>query len=580
MIRFNILSGSNSIGVLETDADTSIALKRENVQYNWAEPATGRSVEFTIPSTDANRKLLGFADDPVEYGGAMRYRHRCQMQYDGGTMMGRMDVTKYDGGRFSCVFYYPYNDVIDKLNAKKLSDCRCTLKGVTWDGSSALDADDPLLPAKPVAVVKYDGIFARSLLLARWCWMPSVNAKLYIEDILDNMGVAHILDVSPNIYLVSPTLNGADEVTGIVSKNGLTSGSIDAALQNYLEFDQSAHLTSFGVFGIPTHTTCWSLRPKLDLQITFPLDFPATYELIHVNGNKISFIGDYYRDGGGWHGNHLAGRTVTIPANKDFFIVEDLGVGAYGDGYVNGWHTDASPFAFNLTIARSGDIQQGDTWMVQYNAPDMTVVEFLRSLALMEGKELFYDADNDRVVIAGADIGSATREELDRVTELVSLSRNVEDWGSDIREVLVRFDSEDYVSAPIMSSYPIATDIIEEVEEKKIGWSEGNDSGDGENNAYIEDVSFDNDTPSIVAKKWTAGLSGSGRYLKRVGLETYDANNSIATAGTCIKIRILQDVSSFLSMTRDALFTWRGMAYVWTSADWADGVTTLTLQAY
>lgn len=590
MIRFNLLytTGANagqsragqSRGFLDVDADTVVAFKRENEQYNWAEPSTGRTVEFSVPGTDVNRKILDFADDPVEYGGAMRIRHDCQMQYPGGAVTGRLDVTKFESGRFSCVFYYPYTDSIDRLNDKKLADCKCTFKGITWNESSALDADDAWLPTMPLAVIKYDGTIARYIGTAARCWLPSVNAKLYIENILDNLGIAHDLNVSQSTYLVSPTINGASEISGVVAKTGLTAGTIDPSLQNYLEFNQSAHLTSFGVFGIPTHTNCWSIRPKIDVEITFPVGFPSNCELIHVNGNKISFIGDYYRDGMGWHGNPLGGRTVSIPAGKDFFIVEDDGSGAYGDGYANGWHADASPYSYTLTIARSGDIQQGDVWKVQYNAPDMTVVEFLRSLALMEGKELFYDVNRDCVIINGADVGSDTREEITGVIEAVSLTRNVDDWGSDVREVVVCFDSEDYVTKPVRSAYPVATDILEDVEEKTVKWSEGNDSGDGEGNVYVEDCSFENDTQTIRAKKWTAGVCGDGQYLKRVSFMTNHAANAIATAATCLTLRIVQDVADFLGMTRDAYLTWRGMAYIWTSAEWSEGVTTIKLQAY
>ena len=575
MIVFNI----DGVGVLDLDADTSVALKKENEQYNWAEPRTGRTAEFSVPATLCNRKLLGFSDDPVEYGSAMRVRHRCQMQYPAGAVDGRLDVTKYDGGRFSCVFYYPFSDAMEALDGLKLADCRCTFKGIAWDGSNAIDADDPQLPARPLAIIRYDGSIARYTGAQRYSWLPSVNAKAYIEDILDGLGVSHSLNVSSNIYLVSPTINGGTEVTGVVTKSGLTAGTIAPALQNYFEFGTDAYLVRNGFLNIPVHTPCWSIRPKMDLNVTFPDAFPSTYELIHVSGNKTTFVGGYYRDGGGWHGNPLAGRTVDLKAGQSFFIVEDLG-SAWGDGYVNGWTSDVSPFSFTFTVARSGDISIGDTWKIQDNAPDMTVVEFLQSIALLEGKELFFDSESNRVVIAGADIGSAMRAEIGDVIELVSVSRTVDYWGQGTRSVLVAFDSEDYVSNPLSSSYVIDNDTLDGEEERKIGWSEGRDSGNGSGDVFVDDVDFGGDTPTVKATKWTVGLSGTGTYLKRAALATYDANATIAMHGTCVTLRIVQDIADFLAITRDAYFTWRGAGCVWTSAEWSGGVTTITLQVY
>ena len=574
MIRINV----NGYGFLDFDGKTSLSFKRNNVQYLWATVETGRSTEFTVPATDHNKQLLGFADDTVEYGEMMRKRLDCEIQYSGGVCQATIIVKKYNGNRFSCVLYYPKSEELEKLNDVQLKDCRCTIGDVMFDPSNVIGADDANLPLTPVSIVWYYGSYTKEGGQQKWCWMPSLSVKLYIENILTNLGINHDLDIPANLRIVSPTIKGASEVTGIIAKNGLEAGTIDASLQEFFEFKTDAELKWWGGWlGIGHTVDCWAIRPKKDVDVTFPSDFPNNVQLYNRNGNTYNPVTDRYRDmNGTWHGEPLAGRTVTFRAGQWFWIL-DSGWLHFDTDYYTGWKNDTSPFSYTLKVARSENIDIGEAWSPVYNHPEMTVIEYLRSVALMLGEELFYDYDDDVLRMRSQDVGSTQIGALENVVGIEQVSRNVVDWGDGTRFEIVKFDSEDYVEYPIVSEIEVNNSTLEGKTENTIKFSEGNDDGDG--NVFIDDTEFSSTPPKVTAKKWTIAKSGTGKVLRRVEIENYGENGLIANRSTCLVARVKMDLYDYMHLTRQAVFMYRGTMYVWTSVNWTNGVATLTLQA-
>lgn len=577
MPSINIIGPTSTVvGVLDLDERFRMTMERGNPQGAWGQVSTGRSVEFSVPATANNRELLSFSEDPAEWGDAMRIQHRCQVQYSAGAFMARLSVTEFSGNRFSCVIYFPLSDTLEKLNGKKLSDCLCTIKAVRWHEDSAVDANSPTLPV-PVGVIKYTGPYTDFVGTTKWCWLPSINIKHYIEDVLGHLQVRNLLNIPTNYYLITPTLHGSTAVTGTIAKTGLTAGTISAALQDYFDFKTDARLTLFNRFGALTMVSCWAIRPKIDVKVTFPNDFPSNYELVKCYGNSVTHVTDRYKDDDGWHGEELANRTVSIGAGQWFFIVEEQPLTGVNN-YKRGWIADASPFSFTFEVERDGDIDYGDTWSIANNAPDMTVMEFLQSVALMLGKELYYDEANDQIVIDEAmTVGLPI---LPEVTGVESVKRCVEDWGSDTASVVVRYDSEDYVTVPIVMRYDVHNLNNTSEDTKTIKWSEGNPNDDGSGCVYVKDVKFDGVTPQLAASKWTVGYAGSEPYLMRASIGRNVYCGALADESTCVVIDILQDIDDFIRLGIGTLIYYGGMWYVWTSAVWEAGITKLTMQQY
>lgn len=578
MIRFNVFDykTGNSLGYLDIPNPEGIQFKRRNQQFFFAKMEMGRSTEFSIPATDHNKLLLNYGCDPEETGEMMRQRVKAQMQISGNAIDGTLAVTEYSGNAFKCVFYYEKDDNLEKINNVKLADLYCSFKGITWHTSQTVfDSDDPLVPTIPIALVKYRNNWSESGLLGlQWFWAPSVSLKLYIEDLLTNLGVPYSIYLPDRYRFIASSMYGGTVTNGTVSKTGLTAGTIDAALSSYLEFNTSAKLyyNSPAPFD-ETKTPCWSIRCKQDVDITFPALFPSDNLIIKVDGNRIVYLGGRYSMYGQWYGEPLGGRTIKLAQGTEFFIVSN------NNGSISyGWTQDTSPFSYTFQIGRSGDMVLGETWTIQNNPPDMTLVDLLRSAALLTGQELYYDPVNG-VCLGPQDVGSVGNFDLDKVSSIEGVSREVKDWGSN-KAVSVRFDSEDYVTFPIIDYYYIDNANLDGVEENVIKFSEGNYFGDGSGDIYLEDVSINGTEVKMVAKKPTIALSGNGEYMDRVRISSYDGNAVIAQNSTSVVLRAVMDLDFFLRMTRDAIVRFQGVGYVWMSGTWGNGLATLNLQKY
>lgn len=578
MIRFNILDKDTfeSVGYLELAKNTNISFKKRNKQFFFAQMEMGRSTQFDVPATDHNRILLGFGNDPIEEGVFLRRRNPAQMQMSGNAIEGWLSIMEYSNGAFKCIFYYDSSVELEAINGVELKDMYCSFKPVTWNTGTPIDANDASLDSTPIALVRYRNNWSESGLVGlQWFYAPSVNLRLYLEDLLTNAGVRHKLDISYKHRFIAPSMKGADRVAGVVAKTGMTAGTIDVALSPYLGFDTSAKLYWRGAFGIAVRNDCWAIYCKQAVNLTFPIDFPNNYELISVNHNKIEFTTDRYFDAFGWHGEPLAGRTVQLSQGTSFFIVADEGY-PYDNSHIRGWKADRSPFSFTFTVSRSGDIALGEDWFVQDNAPNMTIVDMLRSAALIEGKELYYDPDIG-VVIGNQDFGSLQRFEIEKAVDIDSVVRYVKDWGN-VNSVVVRFDSEDYVTAPIVDEYSINNEIVDGKAEHVIKFNEGMAFRDGSGDIYLEDVSINGTAVKISAKKTSVAKCGSGINMKREQISSYEMNTAIVNDSTSVTLRVIMDADDFLRLGMDAMMTWHGVMYCWTSATWSNGIATLTLQ--
>jgi hypothetical protein len=82
-----------------------------------------------------------------------------------------------------------------------------------------------------------------------------------------------------------------------------------------------------------------------------------------------------------------------------------------------------------------------------------------------------------------------------------------------------------------------------------------------------------------VAKKWTIAKAVTGETnLQRVDIPAPVGYDDIADNSTCLKVNMMAGEADFFALRPNLVWLWRGMAYLWTDAQWSDGVLSLTLQ--
>lgn len=556
MVKFNIIGH----GFLDMSDPTGVAFKASNPFYRFCDISLGRSTEFSVPATAYNRKLLQFGEDPAEYGEMMRRTFPAQMVYDGGVSDGILAVTGYASEAFSCVFTIGGTEWIENFNNKKLKDIPLlTPVTIPWTSASVGVSDSDNI----VQMVPYDRDVVGAALPA-----PCLNVQNYIVALLGTMGIGSSFAANLNKYwLVSASMVGGDEESISITSTAANNMTVTGDSLGMLSVDDisiewgTIKLWSGGVIGGGSFSAK-GLKAVRAVKLA-----------LATSGNPDCYVVKWSAKMSRYE--ELAGsglNGVTIELKKDdivFFAATPVRWNGYQDTY--------HPLSITATLTpQESNMQQGDTWNLAFNPPDMTLFELLKSVALATGNDVVVLPSD--VAVVPSSYGTPTMKALDKVISVDSVRRNVEAWGSNTKKKTVRFDSEDYVTEPLSSVYEIDNDNLDGEEEVRSAFSEGNV---GTHGVEIDD----HDGAKFTAKKWTIAYAEDGdKWLQRVSDPSSVACSDIASESTCVRVKVQASVADFFDligvMTGGLfrVFVWRGCSYVWTDADWSEGVMGLTLQ--
>ena len=274
---------------------------------------------------------------------------------------------------------------------------------------------------------------------------------------------------------------------------------------------------------------------------------------------------------------NIEGYTASIKKGDIlFFATKRLQPGAYGgtNDYI-GWKDTLHPYTFNVEVVRDTDLSIGETWYMACNHPDMTVFEFLKSVALATGLELVVDGETGVKMQAG-DYGPTYAKAADKVISIDHVARLVECWGNGTRLGRVDFDSEDYVTQPMQAEYEVQNAQPQDTKTTTAKFSEGDV---GTNGVLIKDTEVQNGVNKYVGKKWTIAYADSGStYLQRIPQPDFVGYLDISAESTAVKMKLSAPLADFFDLVPETTLLWRGNAFVWTDASWSDGVLTLSLQ--
>ena len=573
MVRFNIIG----YGFLDIADPTGVAFKTENHQFRFCGISLGRSVEFSVPATDRNREMLGYGEDPAETGEMLRRNYPCQLVYDGGMKMGTIAVTAYESEAFKCVFTIGNAEWIETLQNKKLSECVVTGdKGTVWNSSGPTYDANVADPTQLSLIVRYENDYTGS----HWSLVPSLSVQAYLENIFTNLGIPFVYDAPQGYWLITASMKGGTLDTVTLDQVS-TSSFVVTQLQNYIDIAdidiEWGTAVLFGAIVGGGSSSSKGFKALEDVKVTFPNTLPTNLYLIKWDSRltRCKTLGCTFTDPYGVLDN-INGMTLDIKKG-DVFFLSDRGAPDVWQGilpYYGFKASDVASLSLSSVIERNGDLNYGETWFVHNNHPDMTVFEFLKSVALATGCELYVDGE-EGVIIGAGKYGNSSDyfKALERVVSVDSVTRRVRCWGDGTRKATIAFDSEPYVTEPIRSTYDVQNDQQKEEREEKIAFSEGSV---GTNGVLVRDVEAGT---KFVAKKWTlAYADASSAYLQRVAIPSPVGYYDIANNATALEVRIASEVADFFSLDPACVYTWRGVAYVWTDASWSDGIMTLTLQ--
>lgn len=569
MVRFNIIG----YGFLDVSDPSGVSFKAQNQHFRFAEISLGRSTEFSVPATDHNRTMLDFGEDPAETGDMLRKVWPAQMVYDCDVVNGTIAVTGYSSEAFTCVFTIGNADWIDAVQNRKLSECVSSWdKGVPWSQTGTpVDANDPALAAMDEAIIRYEN----SVHVAGWQLVPSVRVKSYIEDILTNLSITHYIDIDTDLWMVAGSMKG-----GLTDNVTLVQTSYDnfsvTQSQGYIDVaDVTVEWATANVFGALVGGGNFQGKAFLatqDVTMTFPSSLPPALYVIRWNKklSRCEVLGASSDNAF----PRLIGSTVSVKKGQSFFFASKPLLEAPNN---YGWETgDIVAGSVSVIVERDEDLTLGETWFIRNNQPDMTVFEFLKSVALATGTELTVDGMTGVTMGAGRYGASSDFKALDRVVAVEQVTRRVESWGNDTKTAAIVFNSDDYVTDRIRSAYDVDNEQQQGISDHVSKFSEGNVGDDG---IVIEDVDASSNPPKFKAKRWTLAMAtADSEWLQRIDTPDPVGYADLATNSTCTQLRCAMQLAEFFALQPSTVLLWRGCAYLWTDASWSDGVLSLTLQ--
>ena len=610
MMRFNV-NGE----YLDLPADFSIQFKKSNVLFAFDNMECERSTSFDIPATPQNDRIFNLAKWIQAPGTGMRRRYDAQMQFGMAAKDGYLYVDSYADGKYKAIFVTGELLGLLKIkNAGKLADLAIFNDTVAW--KNGLVPDLPNRATDNWNIVKYSqaGGFPHPSWLIKYVVdtivaannLPDINIPASGQGLRVITGVPQLLkptDVSfaraiasGNWVDVTQTYPYPRITTLVIQASaGDLSGLFTLAdydVQYRRHWEDYDFQTNQPVLRTVTYAgNVQHLVTTQKVKITFSRDFPADtyigtfYDYGQYTGG-FGFLGDR-SFGKYWNGSQsvttrngepLAGRTVVLDAGASFVFVREsdlLDHTQYTDDltthetWEQGWKNVRSAFdVTGVTIEGDGDAVVGNTVRLQDNLPDITLVDLLKAVAALTGKVLNY-TDEEGVTFDDLDTDTWQTKELAGVMSIDTLNRKFGDYA---KRNTLQFDSDNSVaqSARVIDAYVIDNDNLESVKKlQTVPFSEGGVNYEG--SVEIVVVAEDNEKDTV------ADAATSVTSMARASLPINENLQNLCDASTCVTIKARMSLLEYNNIGAKTLLYYDGVRYVWTEAQWSNGVATFKI---
>lgn len=570
MIRFKLVGGE----YLELPSDFKFSFSYNNTLFAFDNMQMSRSTEFQLPATPHNNLILGFALDPSSDGGWVRQKKQAELHYSGGKIDGFLFFGKYSKGNYSAIFVYGELEALktarEKGNLVEYCDFTESLPTVSPTFRSAYSATGTL----PYSFAWYNyknGVADANRLSGAMNYSPSVKLYTLIARAATKAGITFstagvVTDIN-SIALILPTQKKASTQTSIsftgVPNSTLVVSGAAGYLQSVTKTFKYKPINS--LFWQRQAVVCFECLQDLTIKIN---TFLQPIYLVTGDGREIISLNKLAIEAGQEY-SFKKGDYFSLVSTADYFF------GQPDDDY--GQHIGT--VTASVWGASQTEVGIGDTYYLQSNLPEVTLIDLLKTAANLLRMGIDYDVATNTVSFYDFAFDKSQAIELDSKTiEILSVDRTFLDYA---RRNIVDFKSEEYVKDRLQITYKINNDLISE--EKilyTIPFSEG--GFDSQNNVVVQDFDADGKKTAKVA---TIGIvskvSGQG-YLKHISElpknVTINTNlERIINESTTIVWVGRMIAGDFLKLKNKNTYKYKGQYYCCIDGTHTDGTATLTL---
>ena len=567
-----------SIGgkLLELPSNFKLQFTKKNILFAFENIEVDRTTSFKVPATPNNMRIFNFSHDIHSSGLAMRERLDAELRVGIVSKRGYLYVGSYSAGQFECIFvtgellglqsikelgsiaqYIPANLSVDlqgqvhNANANNLPDFGL----VRYDSEFVSGQDFVYRPSYSIAALLtyiLDGI------VAQFDWSAQENDLKKRRIVIPskyNLAPPTSVTLSRS-YRQQPSSSQPYPTIGAMSAGGSALFSVSRS-SSYLQTIWDEEVTDFRR-GYVNELVC-----NQRLKITFPSNTPSNLYLGYVSGVGVTLI-----EGGSFDNiPSLAGRTVELSNGQHFFFVVPADRVRGGGTPYDGWWI-AQGYDYSVDVLVEGINREGDvvsSIRVKDNLPDINIVEFLKICAALSGSVLDFTASGlsfNKLL----DWGGV--RELNDVISWKNLTRTFANYA---QNNYIQLDSAEDVIERVRLNYPIANKNIDfENVLQTIPFTEFA----GEIGIY--DI-VSNYIPNERDKYTLAQVYSTSAYMRNAEIPSNAAIQSLTTKSTSVEVSVLMPLFEFETMQQSVILQWDNAQWVWTSATWSDGITTLQL---
>lgn len=566
---------------LDLPENINLQFQKSNILFAFDDAKTERTMSFSIPRTANNMQALDFSNDLHFAGTAMRGRLDAQLQINGVPKDGYLYVDSYGDDKFNCVFVTGELLGLQKIReAGKLADFITPTLGA-MNNATTINANQSAFNDYARIKYKTDGYM-----------FPNWRMEAIALDVAQNAGISvDWTNVFPQLNthrIIPPKAQGIPEqeihITRIPFErptstepypllNGLILTTTGDDLSAILPIDETRLLREVaGTWENPEFRYGYirQFKAMQDLVLHFADNTSDDIFLGFVDvGTGVAFLGDYSfaRNGDGsvvTTGEPLKGRDVEINVGQLFmlFTPNDEHYTDEQPTYAGGYYISGY---LDCDIVIKGKDEQPENAFIRVkdNVPDITIVDYIKTLAALSGTLLAYDGT---IRFIGNNMTYETIYSKN-VIEVNALRKTFGSYGQNNRIV---FESGESVleNNRISINYPIANiNLATENELQRIPFSEGG-------------LEYDSDIPvgyvNSEDEVYTI-LMGGYVYLARVTLPTNEYLQDLTIESTSISLKVFIKYFEFDAINYKKRIFYDGCLWTWTEASYSGDVVTLSL---
>lgn len=583
--------------IVDLYANTSLQFIRKNILFAFDAIELSRTAEFTIPATPNNNALFDLANDPARYGMQARVKHAAQLQYSGGVENGYLYVTNASKAEYTVIFVYgellKLKAIKDAGNVSELAQFEdiVVLGGPYWTANDSANTGENVGIFENIAYADghntepdaevFIGYKTHYFPLPSWHLLSVLQRACTALGVALNTNDASSID-RIRVTVAKPTRPGetTNGVLNVVNNNS------NSYIAKYIKptKSQSWYKTTLNgewqLWQIQTfqaltdctltidnfaQDTCLvKILPPTELQRGTKIEKEVLEQDKEININR--------------------GEVFAIIPRSMYPTDNQVGI----QPPVNGAATYSNETS--VTVRGTGDVadKRNETLYLKDNLPEITLVDLLKIAAAITGTLLYFE-DDTIYLLRGLEENNILH--LEDIIQIDAVRRSFSDYAQSNKVIfydnsgereqgtlLYTIYNDNIAAEKTLLDTHLSVGELTTIGNAAQGYETGLVLVKNDIKPHVEE---DNGVETLLydfpAKHGTLLYMGNNYYSDQLPIARNEMMQILCERSTSLKVKVAMPLVEYLQIPQRGLIVMQGQRYVWTEAQWQDGVASLQL---